>query len=100
MRQVLALIVGGSAGKERPPLNPRFERGRLPEFERLRWLNIVVSVNKEMRLPPPRTESWRLGHYDRIAFRRAKPSLQTDPTAVVYQPICAGHHIFCMVGLG
>ena len=91
MGEMLALVVGGAAGDQRAPADGRFEGRRLPEFERLRRLHVVVAVNQEMRAPP--RPAGRAGEHDRMARRRTQFGLEADLPAMLREPGGAGAEV-------
>jgi hypothetical protein len=66
MRQHLALVIRGSASVKIAVPSGRLERGRLPEIQWVRWLNVIMAIYQDGRCPLHRG---RFGKNQRMAGR-------------------------------
>ena len=90
VREVLPLVVAAAPGVDAPVANRRRERRRLPEFQRLHRLHVVVPVQQQ--------RATRAGHapfseHDRAAIRgedvRVQPYLRhflSEQPGALHQP--------------
>src|SRR5262245_33175186 len=75
--QMLPFVVRCAAGKKGSPDHPGLKWRRLPKFKRLRWLHVIMTIDQKTRPAAAiRGSSRGFCDYDRIAFGRAKPSVQ------------------------
>ena len=95
MREVLAFVVGGAAGKNRAALDARREWRRCPLVDRVRRLHVVMAIDHEVRLAG-RTGSRCPGQHDGMAIGRANPCVEADVAAVLREPFGAREHV-CFV---
>src|SRR5438874_3561624 len=104
MRQVLPFIIASATREQRSALDPWLKRRRLPQFERLRRLHIIMAIHHKMCPPGSagipagefrsfearrqgcrRSQARRLRHHNRVSLSWAEPCLQTYLLALPHQ---------------
>ena len=94
VRKDLALVVRRPSRKHVAVLQDGLERRRIPKFQRIRRLHIVMAVNQNCRTTGP---VFIAGPDDGMTFRRYKLRLQTDPVELVHQPVCTLDQLFLVL---
>ena len=97
VRKMLALVVAATTGIQKSPGNPGLKRRRLPEFERVRGLHVVMTIDQIMRSSGSRPA--QPGEHDGMSRGGTQSRLQTDSRAMSYQPLRAADQVWSMRGL-
>src|SRR5436309_3479586 len=91
VRKDLAFVVRCATRKNVAVLQYRLEWRRIPKFQRIRRLHVVMAVNQNasasrfMLITRPN---------DRMSSRRYKLRLQADSVKLVHQPVCTFDQLF------
>jgi hypothetical protein len=102
VRKVLTFVIAGATCKKGRAFDARLERRSFPKVKWFRRLDVIMAVNEEMR--PSALDSrlsilWTFCDHNRMAFRRAKPRIEPDFAAMIYDPLGAGMEILLMFRL-
>ena len=94
VRKNLAFVVRGATRKNVAVLQHRLERRRVPKFQRIRRLHVVMAVNQNRRMTG---SVFIAGPHNGMPFRGYKLRLQADLVELVHQPVCTFDQFFLVL---